>query len=731
MSDCKICDDILLRFTDTSTRHEINLGSFDEALSSRCPRHTRLIRAFKDVCSGSGDGPRGSEETTDVGFIERYEGDPMLDLTESISKLGTCWALLLKSNSGLPDHTRVGRVLNPDWVDLDTVKEWKQMCLSQHGEKCRNPMKILPTSPAWLVDTGQRCIVSGEGQNSYVALSYRWGEASGFRMDEEILERLQKESSLDDPDILDRLPLTVRHAISLVPSLDERYLWVDCLCIVHGGHASTAEQLNLMSAIYASATLTIIAADGDSSNGLLGLKGISPSRNFEQRIFPFGDETLIVRNSATFSMMSGTEYYERAWSYQEFTMSPRKLLFNRKEIHWECRCAVWHEELTPGTEIDQYIDPGPGVMLAGFPDLTSFGRGVADYNRRLLSYDEDALSGFAGYLSVQSRSFKGGFLYGCPEMFFDRALGWKPQWNFTNLRRRVPSDRPPADRVASTALPSWSWIGWSGMVTLQHGEASRVNDRCSYIEETIPITEWYTSSSPCGQPRRRIHSTWFEDRDSYKSLANDPSKTLPNGWTRHEASEKGTFRDEPRLYPDKCARQVFKHRDMPPDDCQEWYYPFSVAEITESTPFFTPAQTAFLFCKTKMARMWTDRADYEESHGEVSHLLKFRQEKGGKVIGRLHLQNEEQLEAWPGVNEEVEGAGGRTIDVVAIYENVKYSKTFSSGLKRYSYPVTREERVTVLWVDRKEEVAYRMACGYIDKEAWEGLDLEEIDLVLG
>jgi hypothetical protein len=43
----------------------------------------------------------------------------------------------------------------------------------------------------------------------------------------------------------------------------------------------------------------------------------------------------------------------------------------------------------------------------------------------------------------------------------------------------------------------------------------------------------------------------------------------------------------------------------------------------------------------------------------------------------------------------------------------------------------REEYVTVLWVEWEGAVALRQACGRIQRKAWEGLDLEEIDLVLG
>jgi hypothetical protein len=595
-------------------------------------------------------------------------------------------------------------------------------------------MKNPPTSPAWLVDVEKKCLVPGKSRTPYVALSYRCGKASDrLRLDADLLQTLRQHNSLDESDIDRRLPPTIKHAMSLTSAIGERYLWVDTLCIIHGGHFSTAEQLNLMTAIYAGTIVTIIAADGDSSDGLLGLKDISSPRNLKQKVIPFGNETLLVRNTGIFSMGSGTEYYDRTWPYQEYKMSPRKLLFNNKEVHWECQCSVWHEELTFGTEVDKYIDPHLSVILAGFPDLCSLDHVITSYNKRKLTYDEDALSGIAGMLTTFSRSFTGGFLYGCPEMFFDRCLGWQPHWPFSNLTRRTASGRRAADRVSSTALPSWSWVGWAGLVTMRYGEAARINDRQTVIDETIPITEWYTSSALSGQPWRRFRSTWFENREDYKKWAVDFSKPLPDGWTRHERSKIGSFGDETKLYPDGCGNHVFKHRNMPDDGCQEWYYPFPVPNITETTPFFIQEQTPYLSCKTKKARVYAERADYENGPGDSSHLLKLRNGNNDHVIGRLHLQNDEQMELWPMVgNESVAGTEmGRSIEVVAIYETIKYSKTFNRELERYGSPLHREQQFVVLWVEWKGGVAYRLACGHVMKDAWEALNLEDIDLVLG
>jgi hypothetical protein len=198
-----------------------------------------------------------------------------------------------------------------------------------------------------------------------------------------------------------------------------------------------------MGAIYANATVTIIAADEDGQIGLPGVKDVSHPRNLEQLIVPFGDEQIVVRNTGIFSMGDGgTQYYERGWTYQEYTMSSRKILFNQKELHWKCQCSVWHEELTLGTETDKYINPRFQIIMTGFPDFESLEHGICDYSERRLSYDEDALPGILGLFSVVSRSFTGGFLYGLPEMNFDRALCWNPFWEFTNLKRRSTSDRP-------------------------------------------------------------------------------------------------------------------------------------------------------------------------------------------------------------------------------------------------------------------------------------------------
>lgn len=723
MSQCDICDAIWARLTNPSVKQKVELGPLDEAAETSCSRHGPLARVFRDYRKGRRS--MHPHPVTDAGFTEGNKRDSVM-LTESLSKLGLCWHLLLVNRPEVPDHPGKGQILDPDWIDLEKIKHWKQTCLRSHATKCENPMRIQVTRPAWLVDCEKKCIVSGSGGEPYLALSYRWGDSSGYRLTEGSLKQVTAPGALSMPEMVEEVPLMIQNAIELVPLLGERYLWVDALCVLQGSHANTAEQLKLMAAIYANAMVTIVAADGEASEGLLGIPGVSPSREFKQTVIPFGEEKIIKRNTGIFSMDTGTEYYDRAWPYQEFRMSPRKLLFNRKEVHWECQCAVYHEELVRDFEVDKYIDSRLKVILSGLPDMNALSHALTKYNEKKLTYDEDAAPGIAGLLAVLSRSFKGGFLYGCPEMLFDRAIGWTPLWPHTNLRRRIASDRPLSSRVSDAALPSWSWLGWEGMTTWKYGESWNINPISSFDEETIPITEWYTSHMPRGGPRRRIRATWFEEREFHKNL-NNP---LPDGWTRHDISEVKLWREEPLIIPDGCGQSVFKYRDYPADENPYWYYPFPVAHIDAQTPFEVPEQTAYLFCKTKKASVWSERQDYG-GFPDNGHRLKLRIEKGGKEIGTLHLQTDEQLELWPSVKGVEGDIEGKEVELVAIYRSVKYQKTFDKDSKRYGHPIVRKESYAVLWTVSEGDVAYRLACGEVERSAWEALDLTDIDLTLG
>ncbi|TLS26079.1 hypothetical protein PpBr36_06884 [Pyricularia pennisetigena] len=717
-SNCATCRNIHKLFYDPENAQTVKLGSFEEALSDPCDGHKSLVQAFVAKCRHDeyGEGPE------DLG-IERGDDNATVQIVDSVNYFGptSTWDLLLAKITSGQDHPGTGRVLDPDWVDLERLRQWKHDCLTLHGESCHNPMRIWDTRPAWLVDVKQRCLVPGRQAGGYVALSYTYGAYRGMHIDAGMLVALQEPLALDRPEIARLVPPIIRHAMYLTWVVQELHLWTDALCVPHHDPKITQAELRMMGAIYASAVATIVAADGDASVGLQGLRGVSDPRRLEQNMFPVGNERLLVRNAAAFSTKRGLPYYERGWTYQEYMMSPRRIIFESKEIHWECSCSVWHEELVYGAEADKYIEPRLNLILSGFPDLDALSHIIAMYNDMRLRHEDDALPGVTGLLSVLSRCFKGGFLYGIPVMFFDRVLGWKPYYAHVNLLRRTASKRPEENRLSPAGLPSWSWIGWQGLVSCADGEATKISSEATRREETIPITKWYTGPSPKTPPskRQRIRSTWFEDRDSYKNT----TKPLPPGWTRHEFPTTGPWSEKVFLYPDGCGRSFYTHAATPPglDLGDMWHYPFPVAEINDTTPPSLPEQTEYLFCETSKASLWGYQA------GDFNAVTLVDGQRN--VVGSLVLHNDDFLHRFPpSPSEEILGL---QVELVAIHKSRIYEKTWDADKQRHELPPRKHDVYVVLWVDWKDGVAYRLARGEVAADAWDHLPHENISLVLG
>ncbi|KAF4446651.1 hypothetical protein F53441_9692 [Fusarium austroafricanum] len=723
MGDCETCRAIWNPIASVGCCHGFNLGSYKDALSTQCSNHKPLVQAFFDH-------NRMKFGSTESDTLELGEGfrDFTLRLSESSSHGSDSWKLLLLNKDSVPNHPGLGRILDSEWGDLELLNRWKRACLSIHGSRCENPLKIWHTRPAWLIDVDRKCLVPGGVDANYVALSYTYGNHIGALIDAETLQKLQLPYALENSDLQEYVPPIIRNATYLTSAIGERYLWADALCITHYDRNHTTEQLKLMAAIYANAIVTIIAADGDSLTGLTGLKGVSEPRQLKQKIVPFGDETIIVRNTGPADMEDGLPYYYRGWIYQEFKMSPRKILFNHKELHWICQCSIWHEELVPGAEVDREIDESLKVLVAGFPDDRALSRLVGDYNRLDFRYEEDALPAITGLLSVISRTFPGGFLYGIPEMLFERGLGWKPhEWDRLSLRRRLRSSRPKDIQLTPSGLPSWSWIGWSGWVSLEYNEAMRIPFHDTKVEETIPTAQWYTSHSPSDPPSkwRRIRSTWYENRDSYKDL----SKPLPAGWTRNPVRQRWT--DMPHVYPDGCEKYLYVHESMPITEDQyppDYYCPFPVPDINESTIPDMPEQTPYLFCKTTKARLWGYKNE-TETDAELYNAEK-------KKIGFLNLVNKDSLTRFL----KSEGEPGLPVDLVTVCKIRTYSQTKTEGAKikvagpqeEYAdFRYEKKDTYLVLWVEWEDGIAYRLACGQVEVEEWDRLNLETISLILG
>lgn len=169
---------------------------------------------------------------------------------------------------------------------------WHEFCLAR---------KLLTADSS--IDVKQMRVVSLPGNARYLALSYVWGRSPFIQLTKSNTELLKRKGSLQEH----RLPRTLEDAINLVSLLDERYLWVDALCIVQDDTVSKMEQIAQMDRIYLCAALTIVSAGGIDANS--GLSGFAPgSRRSEQTIELIGGVRFVVMSPPLLKLLDRYVY---------------------------------------------------------------------------------------------------------------------------------------------------------------------------------------------------------------------------------------------------------------------------------------------------------------------------------------------------------------------------------------------------------------------------------------
>ena len=291
-----------------------------------------------------------------------------------------------------------------------------------------------------------------------------------------------------------------------------------------------------------------------------------------------------------------------------------------------------------------------------------------------------------------SCTFQGGFFWAIPVFLFDIGLLWS---RLSPLKRRE-------------GFPSWSWLGWAGSVELAFGymEAWQpVVERPALVDvEVSPLFNWYVADE-----ERDAQVLIDNSYHRYKLAASEPELELPPGWAA--------------TYDEEHERQAFTHASLPE---QTFCFPF---------PVFPPAAEI----------------------GISSLLLKFSSQSCTMSLGaafaeqrlwltRLMVDVVDSTGLWAGVvessfMEEDECIYEPSCELVAISYGCalwkgkvgdEYYQAFVEMLRGPELSgIDKYEFYNVLWIERKQGVAYRKAIGRIWAPAWNRQDLRDVEILVG
>lgn len=786
---CYVCNCIRRLFVEEKLN--IDLGHAWEGKGTPCAAHDAVLSWFEGTfheqvqylaSRGASRYSHRRREFYTVGFQRRIGASPQIQILNYKGRIERSRSIFLNK---IPDKEQAQaksyeKSLDPEWIDLQAARQWLHRCVKKHGRRCRNTFGDVSCAPAYLIDTELDCIVEGTPGLEYVALSYTWGtmHAMSFRTNKRNFGRLTVPGGVSQQT---DIPHTIKHAMHVVWSLGERYLWVDSLCIKHDYEEHLQEQLQLMGSIYACAKLTIVSADGDAWDGLHGIRNVSQPRKLPNVFSWRNGIKLVVRDLPALSASRSayepgptSEYFRRGWTFQEYLLSRRRLVFGNRQIHWSCACAIFHEH-RPDEKSPHLKDPAlhldVPIMLSGIPDFDELERLLNEYHMRQFTRPEDALPGITGLLNLLKHSFRGGFLCGLPQMRFEAALMWHCGLRDDPSSLYVKTFLEPRKHSVSqeytlpgAILPSWSWVSWRGNKLKLLGEEenyqlpktlSDAKYHPKYI--TAPITTWYSHDTPFSNDKRRIDS--FSD---CKTNSHCP-EFVTQGWIKESCDLTKHFGDGANKASEKDKRAtahkyVYHHPSIPN---KLFWRPFPMSDLEQHDEHADARelqQCQYISCRTQRRWFHARRLTWKPPGGTsiVRPQCIFGVSFEAQIIVVDDLDRVcgwLQVASGPAANEfqdapcEIIDLGSslpvselndpdstavnppprRQVELVAVCHR---KQSDMSGME-HIWDEKNSGFYGVLWVEWKDRVAYRKGCGYVEKGVWDQSGAEEIDLVLG
>ena len=343
----------------------------------------------------------------------------------------------------------IGRIIenNGGQISQTIMQTWFTKCETFHRGICIPSTNAPPMvhdglagndklDQFYVIDVGLRRIVAAPPRCRYITLSYVWGQSkfpslpweSFLNLDQDPERRSDCQSYLPLDDIWEEIPNTIQDAAKVVKVVGETYLWVDSLCIAQDHPVEKTCMIEIMDQIFAKAICCIVAGSGKDAD--TGLGGLHPgSRHSAQIVRKIKGYNLVMARPPVGVADPDQLWRTRGWTFQEQELSPCILYFISDHAYCVCRCANWSEDLTECANTigsvrhawqEDYERTKPQHSLF----LSQYANAVAEYTPRSLTFPQDKIAAFAGFLNKYARKYSTRTCWGLPMNDFTHALLW-------------------------------------------------------------------------------------------------------------------------------------------------------------------------------------------------------------------------------------------------------------------------------------------------------------------
>jgi hypothetical protein len=271
------------------------------------------------------------------------------------------------------------------------------------------------------------------------------------------------------------IPKTFADAVTVTRQLGYRYLWIDSLCIVQRDHEDWIAESVRMKDYYKGATVTICAdsASGDHEGFLAHARNrktvsfyLAAGEQVGYRVFLECPEL----------RYGDTPLTRRAWTLQEFILSPLSLHWSERELIFECRARKYCES-NANSQHDEYED-SIGSKRGFSRSITALDLQwytvVCDYFFRGLTVGNDRLPAISALAREIGQQKPGPYVAGIWLENIHRGLLWT-----------VDGAGAVLD---SYRAPSWSWASLDSTTKAMPGSKNNVYGRIIEFQTAYPFT---------------------------------------------------------------------------------------------------------------------------------------------------------------------------------------------------------------------------------------------------